>query len=192
MLSVQKAKELSLEHQIKGQPKTVSISDACGLFVAEDIVSHIDLPIFDSSAMDGFALRAEDTADASNDNPCRLNILEEIWAGKVPEKEIGEMTTARIMTGAVVPKGADTVVMQEDVRVEGDKLVVTKPVKEAKHIRYCGEEITKGDVILGKGLRLTPPAIGLLASAGINQCQVYQKTKVCQGIQDSSDKKEWD
>lgn len=178
MISMTEAIKLILQHQKRGSPKKTSLDLAYRQVLAQDVFSPIDLPIFDASAMDGFAVRAGGTISATRDRPVHLEILEEIWAGKIPQKELTEKTCARIMTGAMLPRGTDAIVMQEEVIRDGTKIRITTPVREGSHIRNCGEELSKGDLLLPKGTRLTPPVLGLLASVGIENFLIYPKPQV--------------
>lgn len=178
MITVQKAKDLIIKNQERGMPENAALDHALGQVVARDIHSPVAVPLFDASAMDGFAIRARDTMEATEDKPVRLKILEEIWAGKRPQKEVIQGHCARIMTGAMIPKGADAVVMQEHVTIDETGILLTRPVPQRSHIRYRGEELQKGDLLLAKGTRLSAPVIGLLAGAGIKDCPVYPRPRV--------------
>ncbi len=136
----------------------VGLADASGRVLAADIVSDIDMPPFDKSAMDGFACRSVDLGHP-------LKIVETIAAGSMPQKEIGEGECARIMTGAAVPHGADTVVMVEDTVEEGGIVRVTRRSGRS-NICLLGEDVRAGDRILTKGSLIRPPEIAVLAAAG--------------------------
>jgi len=136
----------------------VDIVDAAGRVLASDIVSDIDMPPFDKSAMDGFACRSADL-----DRP--LRIVETVAAGAMPEKEIGEGECARIMTGAAVPSGADTVVMVEDTE-ETDGIVRVTRRNGRSNICLLGEDVRTGDRVLEKGSLIRPSEIAVLAATG--------------------------
>lgn len=152
------------------EAEELSLISALGAVLAEDVVSNIDVPGDDNSAMDGYALRC-------NDLPGPLPISQRIAAGTVGEPlQVG--TAARIFTGAPVPPGADAVVMQENCRVEGGLLSVAGEVTSHQNIRPRGQDIAAGAVALRVGRRLRPQDLGLLASVGIARVKVFRRLKV--------------
>lgn len=178
MLTVEQAQALVVERQQRSEAVLARGDDLYGRILAQDIVSSLDLPLFDSSAMDGFALRSSDSQKAARDSPVFLEIVDEIWAGKVSERRLAKGACARIMTGAMVPAGADAVVMQEDVEVQGGKIMLKYPIVENANIRRRGCELHCGDLLLNKGTRLNPAGLGCLAAAGICECSVYRRPQV--------------
>ncbi len=152
--------------------------------LAEDATSDIDVAPFDNSAMDGFAVRAADTVGASESSPVELDVVAHIAAGDFWEGEVGPGQAARIMTGAPVPAGADSVVMVERTRaVTGDGGVGSRVAFEleprlGEHIRRRGEEVLAGDVVVSAGEVIGPAAIGLLASTGHDTVAVYRRPRV--------------
>lgn len=178
MISVADAKNKILSHQNKGQSVVLSLDGVCGLVLAEDILSPLDVPVFDNSAMDGFALISSETRDASIENPIAFSITEDLFAGQVPAKKIQERCCAKIMTGAMIPDGADAVVMQEDVCEKDGQAMVQKRVRTGENIRFHGEEITRGKLVLHQGTPLTPGAISCLASLGMDSCPVHARPVV--------------
>lgn len=144
--------------------------DALGAVLAEDVVSGIDVPLDDNSAMDGYALRAEDL-------PGPLPISQRIAAGSVGEP-LQAGTAARIFTGAPVPRGANMVVMQENCSVDDSVLKVHNAVEPGQNIRLRGQDITAGALVLSAGRRLRPQDLGLLASVGVAKVKVYRPLKV--------------
>ncbi len=150
--------------------QTINIESALGKTLAEDMTSPIDLPPFANSAMDGFALRYE---DLQGEPPFQLAISQTIAAGySAPPHKAG--TAARLFTGAMIPKGANTVVIQEDTEVLDGFVIIKESPTKGQHIRKQGEELNQGSVLLPKGQPLTPAAIALLASAGIEQVRVHK------------------
>jgi molybdopterin molybdotransferase len=135
----------------------VGLAEAPGRVLAADVVSDIDMPPFDKSAMDGFACRSADLGGS-------LRIVETVAAGSLPEKEIHEGECARIMTGAAVPRGADMVIMVEDTEEEKGIVTVTRPSSRS-NICLFGEDVRKGDTVLEKGTLLRPSEIAVLAAA---------------------------
>jgi molybdopterin molybdotransferase len=184
-MTVEAALELVLA-LVKPLPtERISLLDALHRVLAEDAVSDIDVAPFDNSAMDGFALRAADTAGASEAAPAELDVIAHIAAGDdVAGIEVGPGQAARIMTGAAVPAGADAIVMVEYTRpVTGDggigsRVAFQREAAPAEHIRRRGEEVRAGDVVLSAGEVLGPAAIGLLASTGHDSVAVYRRPSV--------------
>ncbi|MBM4152148.1 MAG: molybdopterin molybdotransferase MoeA, partial [Kiritimatiellaceae bacterium] len=151
--------------------ETVALSAAVGRVLAQDVVSDHDMPPFDKSAMDGFACRRADLA-------CVLRVVETIPAGGVPQHEIGEGECARIMTGAMIPKGADCVFMIEQSEALPENVVRFTGSKTADNIAYQGEDIRCGQVVLNAGLRIEPRHIAVLAGAGCVEPRVARRLTV--------------
>ena len=160
MLPVEKAREIILS-QIRPVPaEKVMITEMLGRFLAEDIVSGIDIPPGDNSAMDGYAIKRDDiTGEDTN-----LKIAYTLAAGNVPRSTLTHGEAVRIMTGALIPPGADTVVKREDTIESNDTVVINKIPAKGENIRFAGEDIKKGEVVLKKGTRMGPAQIGILAS----------------------------
>jgi molybdopterin molybdotransferase len=178
VLDFQSALKKILDCQEGGKTQWVDLSQAQGRVLGEDVISPMDLPLFDNSAMDGFAVLTSDLAKASLDHPVSLNIIETIWAGKTPERVLRSGDCVRIMTGARIPHGASAVVMKEKVSTEKDRVLFSAPAKPGENIRYRGEEIHRDDLLLKAGIPLTPAAIGLLTSVGMHQVAVVSLPKV--------------
>ena len=139
----------------------VAISSALGRVLAEPVAPRVDLPPHDNSSVDGYAVRAEDTTIGP---PCVLDVIEEIPAGRIPQLTVEQGQAARIMTGAVLPVGADAVVMQENTSTTATSVQVHKAVSKGQNVRYRGEDVRAGQVVLLPGTALGPGEIGLLAS----------------------------
>ncbi len=161
----------------------VSLINATGRILGEDITAGISVPSFPKSAMDGYAVRSVDLADASSENPVKLNVIAYLYAGdKIPssvlEKPSYENCAVRIMTGAIVPSGFDTVVKQEDTDY-GEKTVSINKSQKA-YVNYCkvGEDIAEGALVLKKGALLGRTEIGVLASLGITEVKVVRKVRI--------------
>ncbi|MDD2925943.1 molybdopterin molybdotransferase MoeA, partial [Rhodoferax sp.] len=156
-----------------GRVESVSTFEADGRVLAQDLVSALQVPPQDNSSMDGYAVRCTDLAAG-----IALPVLQRIPAG-THGSPLAPMSAARIFTGAPIPPGADAVVMQEDCSVQADGTVrVNAPVQPGQWIRRSGEDVTRGAVILARGQRLTPAALGLAASIGLAQVQVAQRPRV--------------
>lgn len=154
------------------------LDSATGHILAEDIKATFNYPIFDYSAMDGFALRSEETKHASHRNPVKLKVARTISAGEFVEDELPPKTAYKIFTGAPIPPGADAVVEIEKVQVEDDFIILTEPVKAGTNIRKAGEYAKLGETIISKGEEITPGKVGVLASFGYGKVKVFSKPKV--------------
>ncbi len=155
------------------------IGDAIGLTLAADIVSGWNLPPFDNSAMDGFALRAADTGGASPDAPASLRVSGTVAAGHAADAEIGPGEAIRIMTGAPIPTGADAVERVERATdLGGDRIAIASPVKRGDNIRPAGEDVRDGDTILRAGATLDASTIALLAATGHGAAPVHRRPRV--------------
>ncbi len=150
----------------------VTLAEAYGRKLAQDVVANYDTPQFDNSAMDGYAL-----CDFSGGRS-EFKIVERIMAGDDVHFSLQEGEAARIFTGAKTPGNTTTVVMQELTKVEGDQLYLTEDCPKGQNIRYCGEEIKKGEILFHAGHVLDPAAIALLASQGVWEIEVYQDLRV--------------
>lgn len=180
MISVEEARERVLAGVGRLEPERVGLIEALGRVLAEDVVSDIDVAPFDNSAMDGYAVRAEDVAGASEATPVRLAVVEHVPAGAFPTRPVGPGEATRIMTGAPMPEGADAVVMVERTREEdgGAVAVIMAPVKPGENVRRKGEDVRAGEVVLHAGEVVGPAAVGLLASVGCAEPLVYRRPRV--------------
>ena len=156
----------------------ISLLDALGRVLAEDISAKRDIPPLDNSAMDGYALRFEDIRKASQNHPVRLEVIEDLPAGFISTKKIEKGTAIRIMTGAPIPKGADTVIPVEETKKEDGAVLIFKAGALGENIRKSGEDVKKGDRVIFKGDTLRPAEVGMLASVGRSFVSVYQKPLV--------------
>ena len=173
MLSVKEAQDKVLSSIIKIKTKEVPIIDSPGLVLAEDIISNEDIPIYDNSAMDGYAVRVEDVKGADKNYPVKLKLIsEDIPAGKVPTTKIEPGHCMSIMTGAPIPEGCSGVVMKEDSERENSYVLVFKECTQGENMRYAGEDIKKGDVVLHKGKKICSADVGVMASIGISKVLV--------------------
>src|ERR1035438_5823681 len=174
MISAAEAKELVVNNSFQLAPVNRNITETLHCVLAETVTSAIAYPPFDQSAMDGFAFRFEDLQ-----KQIPLKIIGESAAGTPFNKEIKEGQSARILTGAKVPKGADTVVMQENVSVENEKIIINdKLLSCGTNIRTAGSHLKQGDTVLTKDHVVNPATIGLLASLGIEKVRVFATPRV--------------
>lgn len=157
----------------------VSLLDALGRVLAEDIVALRDNPPWDNSAMDGFAVRYEDIKQAhAITTPTMLKVIEDVPAGKFPAKAVGKGEAIRIMTGAPIPKGADTVLKVEDTENTPTSVKVFKEEQKGANIRPQGEDVRKGDCIIPKGKAIRPAEAGMLAILAKSFVFVHQRPRV--------------
>jgi len=174
MISVEEARE-SILSQISILPKEkVVIDKTLGRYLAENIVSDRNIPLWDNSAMDGYALHHEDIISPKT----RLKIIYDLPAGSSPKGPVKNGEAVRIMTGAPMPPGSDAVVKREDTIETPDEVIVLKPPQKDENVRYRGEDIKEGDVILSKGDYIGPAQVGILASLQRLSVYCYQRPVV--------------
>ena len=175
----QKAFELMLgDLEELRELEEVSLSDALGRVLGEDIVSPIDSPPFDRSAVDGYALRAEDTFQAREYNPVELRVVDEIAAGEESTARVEPGTAVKLLTGAKMPEGANAVLMQEMAEREDSIIKVLRPVAPGQNVAFAGEDVKKGETVLRKGHILRPQDLALLKSLGFKEVKVKRKPRV--------------
>jgi molybdopterin molybdotransferase len=155
--------------------EVLSLAQAVGRVLAEDLVSCIDLPPFDNSAMDGYAFRFDELS--GQDTHC-FTLAGRSFAGHPFQSQAGANTCIRIMTGAPMPAGFDTVQMQEKTRVEGDKVYIEPPKMRGANVRLRAEELTSGTKVLKKGITLRAAELGVLATIGVSHVRVSRRLKV--------------
>lgn len=157
----------------------VPLDDAVGLVLAEDVVAPEPVPPFANSAMDGYALRAVDTAGASAEAPVRLTVVDELAAGRAPEIAVGPGEAIRIMTGAPMPEGADAVVMVERTTRDGDTAVLVQAAANpGDHVRLPGGDLEAGQTVFPAGTVIGPVHVGVLASVGAHEVSVVRRVRV--------------
>jgi molybdopterin molybdotransferase len=160
------------------EAEAVPLEQALGRTLAGEIVSSEEVPAFDKSAMDGYALRAAETFGAGPTDPVSLKVTGEIFPGEVGDLEVGPGEAIRIMTGAAFPKGADAVLMAEQTTDRGDRVLVHGPVVPGRNVARAGEDIKKGDRVLERGRILRPQDLGVLASIRTIELQVTRRPVV--------------
>ena len=153
----------------------IELVNARGRILANDLTSPLNVPPHDNSAMDGYAVNCRDLA---SDQEIKLPVSQRINAGARNIEPLAQGTAARIFTGAPIPPDADAVIMQEQSRREGDDVFLLGPIEEGRNIRRAGEDISKGDIVLSRGELLNPQMLGLAASIGAGQLEVFRKPKV--------------
>ncbi len=189
MISVEEALAEILSHVHRLEPERVSILDAHGRVLAEEIVSGIDVPPFDNSAMDGYAVRSVDISQATPESPVNLKVMGSVAAGYVAGMHVDPGTAIRIMTGAPLPEGADAVVPYEDtsdfdrskeerLNAPADEIWVRAAGKALDHVRPAGEDIRRGEQVMAPGRVIRAQEIGVLASLGHESVLVYRRPRV--------------
>lgn len=154
--------------------ETIRLQDAFHRTLAADVLSPMNVPPHDYSSMDGYALRHADLSGGSN----KLKKIATAFAGHAFAGQVAAGECVRIMTGALIPAGCDSVVMQEQVKVDGDIIEIGSGHKRGQNIRLVGEDIVQGSVVLARGQLIRPAEMGLLASLGFNEVSVYRKLKI--------------
>ena len=170
----EEAKELILKECKETGTEVVALNQAYGRVLAQEVYSPVDIPETDKSAIDGFAFKSSSIKKL----PAKLKIVGEIAAGDKKRLKVKEGEAVFVMTGGLIPEGADTAVRVEDVKVEGETLIVEFPVKRGELVNFKGSEIKKGEKVLETGEVLDFRKVGLLANLGIGKVRVYQRVKV--------------
>lgn len=186
MLSVEEAYKRIMAYFSPLEAEEQAILQALGQVLAQDVASPLDLPPMANSAMDGYAVRQADIAGTRPDSPRILRVIGQVAAGQMPEKVVVEGTAIRIMTGAPVPPGADTIVpFEETDEVERGRqglgmgeIGIEAKLPEGANLRPAGEDVHKGQLVLQQGTSLRPPDIGVLASLGIGSVKVVRRPVV--------------
>jgi molybdopterin molybdotransferase len=178
MLSVEEARQQMLNTIPVLPTEKREILNCAGYVLAEALHAEENIPPFDNSAMDGFAVRAADVQNASETKPAVLTVVETIAAGYAPTKHVATGQASRIMTGAMVPEGADAVVMQEVTQREADKVKIFESIDETGNVRFTGESVAEGQQVMGKGKSLRPPEVSMLASLNRPEVRVHRKPTV--------------
>jgi molybdopterin molybdotransferase len=178
MISIEEARARVLAEAAPLPTEIRPLSEVLDSVLAQDIVAPHDVPPFSNSGMDGFAVRAADTVDASADDPAVLTVVAVVPAGHVAAVPVGEREAAKIMTGAPVPEGADAVVQSEATEDLGAQVRVFEAVKPGKNVRRAGEDVVAGTRVLSAGTVLGPGEIGLIASLGYPEVSVHRRPRV--------------
>jgi len=161
------------------EPIEAGLSDALGLVLAERVTAPEAVPPFPNTAMDGYAVQAIDTSGASEEHPVRLQVVGELAAGHAPTIAVGSGQAIRIMTGAPMPEGADSIVMVERTARDGDDgVIVTLEVEPGRHVRRAGGDLEAGDVVFEPGELLTAARVGVLATVDARRVRAYPRARV--------------
>jgi molybdopterin molybdotransferase len=186
LLSVDEARERILSQFKPVKTEILPLAEASNRVLAREVRAENDLPLFDNSSMDGFALHAADVSAAAPASPHRLRVVADIPAGAAPSVSLMSGEAARIMTGAQMPEGADSVVPVEDTDFDNrdagtpapENVAITKAVREGENVRRRGMDLQAGRVVLQAGRQLKPQDLGLLAMLGVSSVPVYRKPRV--------------
>jgi len=183
VIELEEAREFIFSQCLKLSTDKVEISKSRGLVLAETVISNDDVPPFPNTAMDGYAVRAVDTESA----PVKLKVIGTLPAGKVPDLKVGSDEAVRIMTGAVIPEGADSVVMVEKTKEaeNGDSVIVEESIKNGNFIRQPGEDFVKGSELFTSGTLIGAAHIGVFATIGLEKVTVFKRPIV--GVMSTGD-----
>lgn len=160
------------------ESELMHVKDCSHRVIADDIVARYDVPMFDRSAMDGYAIRSEDSFGASVTNPTYLKIAGRVEIGTIPDIEVHKGEALQIMTGAALPRGANAVIKVEDTREHGNNIEVIKPYPPRKNVSTRGEDVKSGDVLLKRGHLLHTHDVGIIIASGYDLIKVIRKPKV--------------
>jgi molybdopterin molybdotransferase len=156
----------------------VGLAESLGLVLADEVIAPLSLPVFDNSAMDGYAVRVEDVIGADPANPVKLPVAEDIPAGRTDLLTLAPGTAHRIMTGAPMPSGATAVIAVESTDAGIDTVTISASAKPGQHIRGAGGDVTIGSTVLRAGDTVTPAALGLVAALGLGELAVIPRQRV--------------
>ena len=178
MIRLEEALEIILSEVKTLSTERVEISSSLERVLAEDVHADFDIPGFDRSAMDGYAVIAGDTSSATSNRPVLLEVIADLPAGYRTKKILKKGKAVRIMTGAPLPQGADAVVMVEDTKEEEDRVRIFRKVKPGDNISFAGEDVKKGELVLKEGSLIRPAEVGMLAALGKENVMVRKKPTV--------------
>ena len=178
MLNPDEAKRIVLEHTPIKAPLSMGLEESLGFVLAEDIQATCSVPAFDNSSMDGYAMRTGDLASASEDSPVSLRKIDFIAAGDRGLHPLQQGECIQIATGAELPPGADTIVMKEQTRADGERVWFLSAPHKSQHVRFKGEDILEGQIVLSQGETIGPSQITLLAAFGYSRVLVRPPLQV--------------
>jgi len=179
LVSVEEAKQI-LTQSFKPKPigkERRTLSEAHNRILATDVTSPLNVPPFDRSTVDGYAVKAADTFGADEDKPITFKLWGQVNVGEAPQVRVQKGTAAQIATGAPMPEGADSVVMIEYTVQKGDQIMIHNAVSKGENVMKAGSDIRKGETILRKGMVLSSHEIGMLAALGIDKVEVFKRPK---------------
>ena len=179
-VSVDEGKRLLMENfkEYEFEREEVQILKSLDRILGEEIISNIDVPEFNRSTVDGYAIKTSDSHGATDSIPSILNILGEVKMGREAKISIKSGETIYVPTGGMIPKGADGVIMIENTeKMDDSTLLIYKPISQGENIIYKGDDIKKSEIILKKGRKISPEVMGVMASLGISKINVYKKPR---------------
>ena len=174
----ERARELMLEVVRRVDTQRIALAESLGMVLAQDVTAKENVPAFDRSPYDGYAVCSADTACASSEHPVTLRVLEEVAAGATPEQQVINGTAIKVLTGAPIPEGADTVVMYEKTTFTEDEVTFTEPARQGADIIYAGEDIRKGECLARAGDMIDCGVAGVLAGQGEFSPLVYRRPRI--------------
>jgi molybdopterin molybdotransferase len=172
------ALELTLANVSPGQPEVLPLAQLTGKILAQDVAAKVDSPSVTTSRKDGYAIISSDLSDATGENPVELKLMGHLLAGDVSNLQITRGQAVRVTTGAPLPKGADAVLSEEFCEQSDNTIIVSNTAEKGRNLLERGTDIGQGEAVAGKGEKLIPALIGLLASAGLDSAPVYKCPKV--------------
>jgi len=177
-ISLEEAHGILLNYCPQIEEEKINLVDSLGRVLKRELRAEEFIPPFDRSPYDGYALRAEDTESAARDNPAILEVIEEVPAGHMPKYKVSQGKAVKILTGAPIPEGADTVIRYEETDLKGNLVSIFHPMKAGKNVIPKGEDVAAGDIIAYQGTVITPPVMGLMASLGMKEISVFQRPRI--------------
>ncbi|MEM2387184.1 MAG: molybdopterin-binding protein [Candidatus Bathyarchaeia archaeon] len=180
LLTLEEAKK-AIEEYFEAKPlgiEGVPLLEACNRVLAEDVIAPLDIPPFNRSTVDGYAVKAEDTFSADENRPVKLKLCGTINVGEMPKIRVERGTAAEIMTGAPIPEGADAVVMAEDTELRDGEVYVYAAVAKDENVMKAGADIKRGETVIKQGRLLGAREIGAIAAVGLSKVKVYKIPRV--------------
>ena len=176
-ISLEQALDILMDHVTQGRTERKPLEQCLGLVLSQDVFALLDMPPFSRSAQDGYAFQAKDSAGASKEQPVELKVTGKIYAGDFSEAEVKPGEAIRIMTGAMIPVGADCVLRQEDTDEGEDAVRIYKEVEPGCSICFKGEEYKKGHILLHAGTKIDAAALAVASGNGIMELPVYERVR---------------
>ena len=177
-ITIEETRELLNKQEILVKIEGIDILESLDYILAEDIKSDMPMPPFNRSPLDGYAYKAEDTIDATEDLPVKLKVIDNIQAGHISEFTVSHGQAIRIMTGAKLPEGADVIIRYEDTEFTDKQVLIFDNLQAGSNIVKMGEDMLVGDKVLSTGDKIGPAEVGILASLGRKKIKVFSKPKV--------------
>lgn len=178
MIKVHEALKAILKDAKALPSETIQLTSSLGRVLAEDIHAGSDIPAFDNSAMDGYALRSHDSSGACKDKPITLEVIEDLRAGYISHSKVKKGQAVRIMTGAPMPEGSDSVVMVEETKRHKNSVEIFREIRKLENVRKAGEDIKQGELVLHRGTLLKSAHIGILAALGMPKVNVARRARI--------------